>query len=255
MNQNELKKLLSDLSKKKISPSDAMKQLQNLPYENIDFAKIDHHRELRNGSPEVIYCPGKTVPQIKKIIQSLRKADSNILATKLTGDAYKKLKTSLPKIAEYNEQGQTLVIRNTKPIQNKGLIIIITAGTADIPVAEEAAATARLMGSRIETIFDVGVAGLHRLLDNMEQIHKARVLIVVAGMEGALASVVGGLVSQPIVAVPTSIGYGASFGGISALLTMLNSCATGIAVVNIDNGFGAGCMAHRINLLGETTNE
>ena len=255
MNQSELKKLLSDLSKNKLSPSDAMKQLQNLPYENIDFAKIDHHRELRNGSPEVIYCPGKTVPQIKKIIQSLRKADSNILATKLTGDAYKKLKTSLPKNAEYNEQGQTLVIRNTKPIQNKGLIIIITAGTADIPVAEEAAATARLMGSRIETIFDVGVAGLHRLLDNMEQIHKARVLIVVAGMEGALASVVGGLVSQPIVAVPTSIGYGASFGGISALLTMLNSCATGIAVVNIDNGFGAGCMAHRINLLGETTNE
>ena len=255
MNQSELKKLLIDLSKNKLSPSDAMKQLQNLPYENIDFAKIDHHRELRNGSPEVIYCPGKTVPQIKKIIQSLRKADSNILATKLTGDAYKKLKTSLPKNAEYNVQGQTLAIRSTKPVQNKGLITIITAGTADIPVAEEAAATARLMGSRIETIFDVGVAGLHRLLDNMEQIHKARVLIVVAGMEGALASVVGGLVSQPIVAVPTSIGYGASFGGISALLTMLNSCATGIAVVNIDNGFGAGCMAHRINLLGETTNE
>jgi hypothetical protein len=255
MNQSELKKLLTDLSKNKLSPSDVMKQLQNLPYENIDFAKIDHHRELRNGSPEVIYCPGKTVPQIKKIIQSLRKADSNILATKLTGDAYKKLKASLPKNAEYNEQGQTLAIRNTKSVQNKGLITIITAGTADIPVAEEAAATARLMGSRIETIFDVGVAGLHRLLDNMEQIHKARVLIVVAGMEGALASVVGGLVSQPIVAVPTSIGYGASFGGISALLTMLNSCATGIAVVNIDNGFGAGCMAHRINLLGETTNE
>ena len=255
MNQSELKKLLSDLSKNKLSPSDAMKQLQNLPYENIDFAKIDHHRELRNGSPEVIYCPGKTVPQIKNIIQSLRKADSNILATKLAWDAYKKLKTSLPKNAEYNEQGQTLAIKNTKPVQNKGLITIITAGTADIPVAEEAAATARLMGSRIETIFDVGVAGLHRLLDNMEQIHKARVLIVVAGMEGALASVVGGLVSQPIIAVPTSIGYGASFGGISALLTMLNSCATGIAVVNIDNGFGAGCMAHRINLLGETTNE
>ena len=255
MNQSKLKKLLSDLSKNKLSPSDAMKQLHNLPYENIDFAKIDHHRELRNGSPEVIYCPGKTVPQIKKIIQSLRKADSNILATKLTGDAYKKLKASLPKNAEYNEQGQTLAIRNTKSVQNKGLILIVTAGTADIPVAEEAAATARLMGSRVETIFDVGVAGLHRLLDNMEQINKARVLIIVAGMEGALASVVGGLVSQPIVAVPTSIGYGASFGGISALLTMLNSCATGIAVVNIDNGFGAGCMAHRINLLGETTNE
>ena len=255
MNQNELKKLLTDLSANKLSPTDAMKQLQNLPYENIDFAKIDHHRELRNGSPEVIYCPGKTVPQIKKIIQSLQKADSNILATKLTGDAFKKLKTSLPKNAEYNQQGQTLSIRNKKPLKSKGLVTIITAGTSDIPIAEEAAATARLMGSRVETIFDVGVAGLHRLLDNMEQINKARVLIVVAGMEGALASVVGGLVSQPIIAVPTSIGYGASFGGLSALLTMLNSCATGIAVVNIDNGFGAGCMAHRINLLGETTNE
>jgi pyridinium-3,5-biscarboxylic acid mononucleotide synthase len=255
MNQNQLKKLLTDLSKNKLSPSDAMKQLQNLPYENIDFAKIDHHRELRNGSPEVIYCPGKTVPQIKKIIQSLRKANSNILATKLTLDDYKKLKASLPKNAEYNEQGQTLAIRITKPFQNKGLIIIITAGTADIPVAEEAAATARLMGSQVETIFDVGVAGLHRLLDNMDQINKARVLIVVAGMEGALASVVGGLVAQPIIAVPTSIGYGASFSGISALLTMLNSCATGIAVVNIDNGFGAGCMAHRINLRGETTTQ
>jgi NCAIR mutase (PurE)-related protein len=255
MNQNELKKLLTDLSKNKLSPNDAMKQLQNLPYENIDFAKIDHHRELRNGSPEVIFCPGKSVPQIKKIIQSLRKAGSNILATKLTGDAYKKLKTSLPQNAEYNEQGQTLAIRNKKPAQSKGLITIITAGTSDIPIAEEAAATARLMGSQVETIFDVGVAGLHRLLDNMEQINKARVLIVVAGMEGALTSVVGGLVAQPIISVPTSIGYGASFGGISALLTMLNSCATGIAVVNIDNGFGAGCMAHRINLLGETTNE
>ena len=255
MNQNELKKLLTDLSKNKLSPSDAMKQLQNLPYENIDFAKIDHHRELRNGSPEVIFSPGKSVPQIKKIIQSLRKAGSNILATKLTADAYKKLKTSLPQNAEYNEQGQTLAIRNKKTIQSKGLITIITAGTSDIPIAEEAAATAQLMGSRVETIFDVGVAGLHRLLDNMDQINKARVLIVVAGMEGALASVVGGLVAQPIIAVPTSIGYGASFGGISALLTMLNSCATGIAVVNIDNGFGAGCMAHRINLLGETTNE
>ena len=255
MNQSDLKILLNDLSENKLSPNDALKKLKNLPYENINFAKIDHHRELRNGSPEVIFCPGKSVSQIKIIIQSLRKADSNILATKLTADAYKKLKTSLPQHAEYSEQGQTLVIRNKKPVHSKGLITIITAGTSDIPIAEEAAATAQLMGSRVESIFDVGVAGLHRLLDHMEQINKARVLIVVAGMEGALASVVGGLVSQPIIAVPTSIGYGASFGGISALLTMLNSCATGIAVVNIDNGFGAGCMAHRINLLGEITNE
>jgi pyridinium-3,5-biscarboxylic acid mononucleotide synthase len=255
MNQSDLTKLLTDLSKNKLSPSDAMKQLQNLPYENIDFAKIDHHRELRNGSPEVIFSPGKSIPQIKKIIQKLLKVDSNILATKLSADTYKKLKTSLPKSAEYNEQSQILAIRNKNPVKNKGLITIITAGTSDIPIAEEASATAQLMGSKVETIFDVGVAGLHRLLDNLEQIRKARVLIVVAGMEGALASVVGGLVNQPIIAVPTSIGYGSSFGGISALLTMLNSCATGIAVVNIDNGFGAGCMAHRINLLGETTTE
>jgi len=255
MNPDELKKLLTDLHKNKLSPSDALKQLQHLPYENLEFAKIDHHRELRSGMPEVIYCPGKSVAQLKKIIQSLKKANSNILATKLSADTYKKLKASLPKNADYNEQGQTLIIRSKKPSQNKGLITIITAGTSDIPIAEEAAATARIMGSRVETIFDVGVAGLHRLLDNIEQINKARVLIVVAGMEGALASVVGGLVAQPIIAVPTSIGYGTSFGGISALLTMLNSCATGIAVVNIDNGFGAGCMAHRINLLGESKNE
>ncbi len=253
MNPDELKKLLTDLYKKKLSPNEALEQLQNLPYENIEFAKIDHHRELRNGLPEVIYCPGKTIAQLKKIIQSLRKANSNILATRLTAEAYKKLKASLPRNAEYN--GHTLTIRNKNPVQSKGLITIVTAGTSDIPVAEEAVATARLMGSRVETIFDVGVAGLHRLLDNMAQIKKARVLIVVAGMEGALASVVGGLVAQPIIAVPTSIGYGTSFGGISALLTMLNSCATGIAVVNIDNGFGAGCMAHRINLLGEPANE
>jgi pyridinium-3,5-biscarboxylic acid mononucleotide synthase len=255
MNQNELKKLLIDISKNKLSPSEAMKQLQNLPYEDIDFAKVDHHREIRNGAPEVIFCPGKSVPQIKKIIKCLLKANSNILATKLTADAYKKLKTTLPKNAKYNEQGQILAIRNKTTVDKKGLVTIITAGTSDIHIAEEASTTAQLMGSQVETIFDVGVAGLHRLLDNIEQIRKARVLIVVAGMEGALASVVGGLVDQPIIAVPTSIGYGSSFGGISALLTMLNSCATGIAVVNIDNGFGAGCMAHRINLLGETTTE
>jgi pyridinium-3,5-biscarboxylic acid mononucleotide synthase len=255
MNQSDLKKLLTDFSKNKLSTSQTMKRLQNLPYEDLDFAKIDHHREIRNGSPEVIFCPGKTVPQIKKIIKSLLKANSNILATKLTADAYKKLKTSLPNNAEYNEQGQILAIKNKTTIYNKGLVTILTAGTSDIPIAEEASATAQLMGSQVETIFDVGVAGLHRLLDKMDQIRKARVLIVVAGMEGALASVVGGLVDQPIIAVPTSIGYGSSFGGISALLTMLNSCATGIAVVNIDNGFGAGCMAHRINLLGESTTE
>lgn len=255
MNQKELEIILINVQKNKLSPADAIKQLQNMPYENIDFAKIDHHRELRSGLPEVIYGQGKSIPQLKKIIQSLKKANSDTLATKISEDTYKKLKTSLPKDAKYNEQAQTLVIRNKKIKQPAGLITIITAGTSDIPIAEEAVVTADLLGSRVETIFDVGVAGLHRLLDNIEQIKKARVLIVVAGMEGALASVVGGLVSQPIIAVPTSIGYGASFNGISALLTMLNSCAPGIAVVNIDNGFGAGCMAHRINILAEKVSE
>tara|TARA_B100000686_G_C16784812_1_gene974497 strand:+ start:194 stop:958 length:765 start_codon:yes stop_codon:yes gene_type:complete len=254
MNQDKLKKLLTDLYKNKLSPDFAIKQLQTFPYENIEFAKIDHHRELRSGMPEVVYGHGKSVTQLKEIIQRLKKAKSNILVTKISKDKYKKLKTFLPKKTIYNPQGETLVFRNSNKTKGAGLITIITAGTSDIPVAEEAASTADILGSRVEKIFDVGVAGLHRLLDNLEQIQKARVLIVVAGMEGALASVVGGLVSQPIIGVPTSVGYGASFGGVSALLTMLNSCATGIAVVNIDNGFGAGCMAHRINLLNDQEN-
>ena len=253
MNQNDLKFILNNLYKNKLSPEDALKQLKSFSYENMGFAKIDHNREVRSGIPEVIYSKGKSVTQIKKIIASLSKAKSDILATKLSADAYKSLKPSLPKKAIYNEQGQILVIRNKKLIAKKGLISIVTGGTSDIPIAQEAVITADLLGSRVETIFDVGVAGLHRLLDNIKKIEKARVIIVVAGMEGALASVVGGLVSQPIIAVPTSVGYGTSFGGVSALLTMLNSCATGMAVVNIDNGFGAGCMAHRINLLGEET--
>ena len=253
MNQNDLKIILNNLYKNKLSPEDALKQLKSFSYENMGFAKIDHNREIRSGLPEVIYSKGKSVAQIKKIIASLSKAKSDILATKLSADAYKSLKPSLPKKAIYNRQGQILIIRNKKLIAKKGLITIVTAGTSDIPIAQEAVTTADLLGSRVETIFDVGVAGLHRLLDNIKKIEKARVIIVVAGMEGALASVVGGLVSQPIIAVPTSVGYGTSFGGVSALLTMLNSCATGMAVVNIDNGFGAGCMAHRINLLGEET--
>tara|TARA_Y100001934_G_C12259999_1_gene729536 strand:- start:539 stop:1303 length:765 start_codon:yes stop_codon:yes gene_type:complete len=254
MNQDILKKILTNLYNKKLSPDEAIKKLRTMPYENIGFAKIDHHRELRSGLPEVIYGLGKSAIQLKEIIQRLQKAKSNILATKISGDKYKKIKASLPKKAIYNAQGETLIIKNSIKTKGKGLITIITAGTSDIPVAEEAASTANLLGSKVEKIFDVGVAGLHRLLDNLEQIKKARVLIVVAGMEGALTSVVGGLVSQPIIAVPTSVGYGASFGGVSALLTMLNSCATGVAVVNIDNGFGAGCIAHRINLLKDPEN-
>ena len=251
MKQNDLKILLNNLYRKKISPEKALDQLQNFPYENMGFAKIDHHRELRSGVPEIIFSKDKSPGQIKKIIGSLSKEKSNILATRLSPDAYNILKSSLPKKAIYNKEGQTLIIMNNKSFIKKGLITVITAGTSDIPIAEEAASTAEFLGSKVEKIFDVGVAGLHRLLDNLKYINKARVIIVVAGMEGAIASVLGGLVSQPIIAVPTSIGYGTSFGGISALLTMLNSCATGIAVVNIDNGFGAGCIAHRINFLGE----
>jgi NCAIR mutase (PurE)-related protein len=251
MNPEDLKKLLNDLHDQKLNPQQAMQKLATLPFEDLDFAKVDHHRGLRNGMPEVIYCQGKTVPQIKKIIQSMKRAGNSILATKLSKETFRKLKSFLPKNSDYNETAQTLVIERNKKKKRSGLITIITAGTSDIPIAEEASVTARAFGSETETLFDVGVAGIHRLFNNLEQIRKARVIIVVAGMEGALASVVGGLVDQPIIAVPTSIGYGTSFGGISALLTMLNSCATGIAVVNIDNGFGAGSIAHRINILAE----
>ena len=253
MNRRDLKKILDDLHHQILTPQQAIKKLETLPYENLEFARVDHHRDLRIGMPEVIYCQGKTVVQIKKIIQSMNRAGHSVLATKLSKDSFRKLKPSLPKVSEYNKMAQTLVIEKNKQRKRSGLIIIISAGTSDIPIAEEASVTAQLLGSRIETLFDVGVAGIHRLLDNLEQIRKARVVIVVAGMEGALASVVGGLIDKPIIAVPTSIGYGTSFGGVSALLTMLNSCAPGIAVVNIDNGFGAGSMAHRINILGDST--
>jgi hypothetical protein len=251
MNPKDLEKILSNLHNQKLTPQQAMKKLETLPFENLGFAKIDHHRGLRSGMPEVIYCQGKTATQIKKIIQSMDRVGHSILATRLSREIFRKLKNFLPGTFEYNETAQTLVIEKNKPKKRTGLITIITAGTSDIPIAEEASITAQALGSRTETIFDVGVAGIHRLLNNLEKIREARVIIVVAGMEGALASVVGGLVDRPIIAVPTSIGYGTSFGGIAALLTMLNSCATGIAVVNIDNGFGAGCMAHRINILGE----
>ena len=253
MNARDLKKILNDLHEQKLTPQQVIKKLTALPYENLVFARVDHHRSLRLGMPEVIYCQGKTVVQIKKIIQSINRAGHSVLATKLSKDSFRKLKPSLPKIGEYNEMAQTLVIEKNKHRKKNGLITIISAGTSDIPIAEEASVTAQLLGSKTETLFDVGVAGIHRLLDNLEQIRKARVVIVVAGMEGALASVVGGLIDKPIIAVPTSIGYGTSFGGVSALLTMLNSCAPGIAVVNIDNGFGAGSMAHRINILGDST--
>jgi len=254
MDLNILKKILQDLYDKKIQPNDVFEKLSTLPYENLDFAKIDHHRSFRNGMPEVIYGDGKTENQLISIIKSIYDNGSDVLTTKLKPEVYINIKGNLPMGSIYNESSQTLIIKKLKTQKEIGLITIISAGTSDIPIAEEAKVTAELFGSKVEVIYDVGVAGIHRILDKVTDIRKARVVIVVAGMDGALASVVGGLVKNPVIAVPTSIGYGSSFGGVSALLAMLNSCSTGVATVNIDNGFGAGCIAHKINLLGENDN-
>ncbi len=251
MKRDDLKRILTDLFEQKLTPDQGMKILKTLPYENLDFARLDHHRHLRTGQPEAIFSEGKSPEQLIAIIKKMIAAKSDILATKLSAEIFKKLKPRLPKKAEYHPASKTLVIRNKKKSAGVGLVVVVTAGTSDIPIAEEAAITAQLFGSRVETIFDIGVAGLHRLLDNADRLREARVVIAVAGMDGALPSVVGGLVENPVIAVPTSVGYGASLNGVAALLTMLNSCAQGVATVNIDNGFGAGSMAHKINLLGE----
>lgn len=251
MKRDELKKVLTDLYKNKLTPDKGLEILKTLPYENLDFARLDHHRHLRSGQPEAVFSEGKTHDQLLAIIKKMIAAKSDVLATKLSPEVYKKLKPKLPKKAEYYPASKTLVIRHKKKAPGVGQVVVVSAGTSDIPIAEEAAVTAELFGSKVETIYDIGVAGLHRLLDNTDRLRKARVVIAVAGMDGALASVVGGLIENPVIAVPTSIGYGASFNGVAALLTMLNSCAQGVATVNIDNGFGAGSMAHKINLLGE----
>jgi NCAIR mutase (PurE)-related protein len=247
MIRSNLKKIVTEIYNRKISPDKAIEMLKHLPYEDIGFAHVDHHRELRQGFPEVIYCEGKTIHQITAIVEKMIKKGSDILATRASSEIFKKIK-KISKKAQYNETARTVVIK-TKKKELKGMVLIATAGTSDIPVGEEAAVTAEIMGSKVERIYDVGVAGIHRLLDKRERFMSARVIVVVAGMDGALASVVGGLVDKPVIAVPTSIGYGANFGGISALLAMLNSCASGVAVVNINNGFGAGCLAHKINIL------
>lgn len=251
MKREELKRILKDLYYQNMTPAQGLETLKTLPYENLQFARIDHHRHLRSGQPEVIFSEGKSLKQMVTIIKKMIAAGSDILATKLAPEVFKSLKCHLPKKAEYNESARTLVIRKQKKGKGTGLIVVVTAGTADIPIAEEAAVTAELFGSRVETVFDVGIAGIHRLLNNMDRLRQARVVVAVAGMDGALASVLGGLIENPVIAVPTSVGYGASFNGLAALLTMLNSCAQGVATVNIDNGFGAGSMAHKINLLGE----
>ena len=251
MNQDRLAHLLNHVQSGKVSVSQAIQQLRTLPFEDLGFASVDHHRSLRQGFAEVILCEGKTPSQVIAIARQLLKSGGPFLATRVSPALAKPLKR-LSRKAVYHELARVVSVSNSKHV-GTGLIVIVTAGTSDIPVAEEARVTAEVMGSKVQTLYDVGVAGLHRLLDRQAILHQAHVLIVVAGMDGVLPSVVGGLVNKPIVAVPTSQGYGANFGGLSALLTMLNACSSGIGVVNIDNGFGAACLAHRINLRGETT--
>ena len=241
-----MEKLLKDYKNGKISLTVILEKIKMLPYENLYFAKIDNHRVLRKGFPETIFCPGKTTSQIVKIIETMSKRGYNILATKAEKKVFDAVKKKFPD-AEYSNIAKTIIIRKEKSKTKKGKILIITAGTSDIPIAEEAFVTAEMMGNNVEKVYDVGVAGVHRLFDIKDKIFDANVIIVVAGMEGALASIVGGLTSKPVIAVPTSVGYGASFKGIAPLLTMMNCCAEGVVVVNIDNGFGAGYFASLIN--------
>ncbi|MEK6580758.1 MAG: nickel pincer cofactor biosynthesis protein LarB [Nitrospirota bacterium] len=244
MDRLKIKKILALVKNKRLSLEDAVNKLKHLPYEDIAFAKVDHHRHLRQGVPEVIYASGKTEAQVTGIARAMYKKSRSFLITKATKKIYAALKI---KGAVFHPASGMISIGEEK--KKKGDVLVLTAGTSDIPVAEEAAVTASFLGSKVETVYDVGVAGLHRLLDKRKSFSSARVIIVVAGMEGALPSVVGGLTDKPIVAVPTSVGYGTSLGGLTALFAMLNSCVPGIAVMNIDNGFGAGCLAHKINTL------
>lgn len=250
MNPYSLQMLLESVQNGTVSIQDALGQLRMLPYENLGFAKVDHHRSLRQGAPEAILCEGKTEAQIVGIARKLIKQKVTVLATRIDAKTARKLKR-ISRRAVYNKAARTVVIQ-LNSLKPQGDILIVTAGTADIPVAEEVKVTASAMGSAVETLFDVGVAGVHRLLDSLDRIQRARVVVVVAGMDGVLPSVIAGLVKKPIIAVPTSIGYGAHWGGIAPLLTMLNACSGGIGVVNIDNGFGAGHLAHRINILSDT---
>jgi NCAIR mutase (PurE)-related protein len=229
-----------------VSIDEAIGKLRHLPFEDLGFACVDHHRQIRRGFPEVIYCPGKTTEQIVKIFCNLAEKGNNVLATRASEETFEELVKEVPN-ARYEKLAQAMVLEQKELEKSKSILPIVTAGTADLPVAEEARITAEIMGQRTEVICDVGVAGIHRLLDKVEKLQGANVIIVVAGMEGALAGVVGGLVDCPVIAVPTSIGTGTGFGGIAALLTMLNSCASGVTVVNIDNGFSAAVTATLIN--------
>jgi hypothetical protein len=247
MNIRKLEDLLKKVKSGKTTLDEAKAQLKSLPFEDLGFSRIDHHRSLRKGFPEVIWGEGKTTGQILSITKQLKTKGQNILITRLEERKAKAMQRAFPKSRYYPNSKVLTYLTHPVLFEGKGTILVISAGTTDIPVAEEAAVTAQFMGNRVETLYDVGVAGIHRLLSERQRLEAARVLIVVAGMEGALPSVVGGLVDRPVIAVPTSVGYGTSFGGITALLAMLNSCASGVAVVNIDNGFGAGYMASLIN--------
>jgi len=243
-----IRKLFDQVRRGKLTPDDAVERLRHLPFEDLGFAKVDHHRALRVGMPEVIFGERKTPAQMAQIFARLTKHGGNILATRATEKQFAAIRKKIRGV-EYRELARAIVLQRDTREYGKGMIAVVSAGTSDIPVAEEAVVTAELMGNEVEHFYDVGVAGIHRLLANREALTKARVVIVCAGMEGALPSVVGGLVGVPVIAVPTSVGYGASFKGLTALLGMLNSCASNVSVVNIDNGFGAGYVASLINRL------
>ncbi|MDE6312342.1 MAG: nickel pincer cofactor biosynthesis protein LarB [Lachnospiraceae bacterium] len=246
MKENKVSELLQKVAEGSVSPEEAALQLKVEPFEDLGFAKLDHHRKMRQGIAEVIYGAGKTPEQIFKIAQTfLEKGESCLLITRMTEEAAELLSTCLP--LQYDNLSHVGIVGTMPEPDGVGKIVIATGGTSDMPVAEEAALTAECLGNQVVRLYDVGVAGIHRLLSNTEDLMNAQVVIAIAGMEGALASVVGGLVDCPVIAVPTSVGYGASFGGISALLSMLNSCASGVSVVNIDNGFGAGYLASMMN--------
>jgi len=248
MNETKLRQLLADVRDRHLSIETAGRRLKSLAIHDLNFAKVDGHRSLRKGFPEVIYCEGKTPTQIVKIADKILQHNDNLLATRCAPEAVRALRRAFPKARHHTAARIVTVVKKPLP-KRPGVIAVLCAGTTDIPVAEEAAVTADIMGNTVKRFYDIGVAGLHRLLAVNEELLAANVLIVVAGMEGALPSVVGGLVDKPVIAVPTSVGYGASFGGIAALLAMLNSCASGVTVVNINNGFGAGYAASLINQL------
>jgi NCAIR mutase (PurE)-related protein len=247
MDTKLLEQLLAEVKSGQVSIEEALERLRTLPFENLGFACVDHHRHLRQGFPEVVFASGKSLDQIRAILTSLWAGSDHILVTRLAPEHATALAGDFPEARYYPDSRALTLNRGEVPERGRGMIVVISAGTSDIPVAEEAAVTAGIMGHQVQTVYDCGVAGLHRLLAHQQLFRQATVFVVVAGMEGALPSVVGGLVDRPVIAVPTSVGYGASFGGLAPLLAMLNSCANGVAVVNIDNGFGAGYLAALIN--------